>query len=154
MTSEDPRSPGTKNASGPVDPEASSPRYPPASADVENLAGRHDELIAKPVNAYSPLMPIEGQARTPLGRRDRLLLVAVATALLAAAAIGGVTLATRESHSSSGCVVVAVPSTMGGATVHACGAAAHKFCRTQGKRDVTIAAACRSQGYAADVARR
>jgi hypothetical protein len=154
MSSEDPRSPGTKNASGPVDPEASSPRYPPASADVENLAGRQDEVIAKPVNAYSPLMPIEGQARTPLGRRDRFLLVTVATALLAAGAVGGVTLATSESHSNSGCVVVAVPSTMGGATVRTCGSAAHRFCRTQGKHDATVAAACRKQGYAADVARR
>ena len=99
-------------------------------------------------------MPIEGQARTPLGRRDRFLLAAVATALLAAAAVGGVTLATGESHSSSGCVVVAVPSTMGGATVRACGQAAHRFCRTQGKRDATVTAACRRQGYAADVARR
>ena len=154
MTNEDPRSPGTKNASGPVDPEASSPRYPPASADVENLAGREDERFGKPVNAYSPLMPIEGQARTPLGRRDRFLLAAVATALLAAAAAGGVTLARSESHSSADCVVVAVPSTMGGATVRACGQAAHRFCHTQGKRDAAVAAACRSQGYAADVARR
>ncbi|HET8894744.1 MAG TPA: hypothetical protein VFM96_11670 [Gaiellaceae bacterium] len=98
-------------------------------------------------------MPIEGQVRTPLGRRDRLLLAAVATALLAAAAVGGVMLATHGSHSDAGCVVVAVPSTLGGATVRACGPAAHRFCHTQGKRDATIATACRSQGYAADVAR-
>ncbi len=99
-------------------------------------------------------MPIEAQARTPLGRRDRFLLVAVATALLAAAAVGGVMLATRGSRSNAGCIVVAVPSTMGGASVRACGPAAHRFCRTQGKRDATVAAACRKQGYAADVARR
>jgi len=99
-------------------------------------------------------MPIEGQTRTPLGRRDRFLLAAVAIALVAAAAVGGVTLATRGSRSNAGCVVVAVPSTMGGATVRACGPAAHRFCRTQGKRDTTVAAACRAQGYAVDVARR
>jgi len=81
------------------------------------------------------------------------MLAALATALIAAAAVGGVTLATRGSQSSAGCVVVAVPSTLGGATVRACGPAAHRFCRTQGKRDATLAAACRKQGYAADVAR-
>jgi hypothetical protein len=98
-------------------------------------------------------MPIEGQARAPLGRRDRIMLAAVAIAVLAGAAVGGVLLATRGSHSNAGCVVVAVPSTMGGASLRNCGAAAHAFCRTQGKRDPTIAAACREQGYAADVAR-
>jgi uncharacterized membrane protein YeiH len=98
-------------------------------------------------------MPIEEQARAPLGWRDRLLLAALATAVVAAAAAGGVTLATRSSPSNAGCVVVAVPSTMGGASIRNCGAAAHAFCRTQGKLDAAIAAACRHQGYAADVAR-
>jgi hypothetical protein len=41
---------------------------------------------------------------------------------------------------------------MGGARLHNCGSAAHRFCRTQGPRDARIAAACRKQGFAADVA--
>jgi hypothetical protein len=98
-------------------------------------------------------MPIEEQARAPLGGRDKALLAAVAVALVIAAVVGGVLFATRGSSSNAGCVVVAVPSTMGGASLRNCGAAAHEFCRTQGKRDPTIAAACREQGYAADVAR-
>ena len=54
-------------------------------------------------------------------------------------------------RSDAGCIVVDVPSTMGGATVRSCGAAAHDFCRTQGKLDRTVAAACVTQGFAADV---
>ena len=54
-------------------------------------------------------------------------------------------------QSNAGCVVVDVPSTMGGATVRSCGAAAHEFCRTQGRRDRTVATACTTQGFAADV---
>ncbi|SRR5258708_37803445 len=99
-------------------------------------------------------MPIEGQARAPLRGRDKILLVALAAAAVVAAATLTVVLATRGSSSNAGCVVVSVPSTMGGASLRNCGAAAHAFCRTQGKRDATIGAACRSQGYAADVARR
>jgi hypothetical protein len=40
---------------------------------------------------------------------------------------------------------------MGGATVRNCGAAAHEFCRTQGRRDRSIATACTTQGFAADI---
>lgn len=98
-------------------------------------------------------MPIEGQARTPLGRRDRFLVVAVVLAAAVAVA-EAITLSGGGSHANARCVVVHVPSTMGGASLRNCGAAAHAFCRTQGKRDPAIAAACRKQGYAADVARR
>lgn len=45
-------------------------------------------------------------------------------------------------------VDVSVPSTMGGASLRRCGAAARAFCRDQGRSDRTIAAACRRQGYA------
>ena len=46
--------------------------------------------------------------------------------------------------------MVEVPSTMGGARLRVCGADAHAFCRTQGG-DASIAAACRQQGFAADL---
>ena len=100
-------------------------------------------------------MPVEGhweRANTPLRARDRRVLVVVAAVLVV---IGlGIAYAMRPAaRSNAGCIVVDVPSTMGGATVRNCGAAAHDFCRTQGKLDRTVAAACVTQGFAADVPR-
>jgi hypothetical protein len=100
-------------------------------------------------------MPVEGQwqrANTPLSRRDKRLLGALAVLAAAGAAALGIAFATHTSSSGAGCVTVDVPSTMGGARLHNCGNAAHRFCRTQGPRDARIAAACRKQGFAADVA--
>ena len=101
-------------------------------------------------------MPVEGQferANTPLSRRDKRLLAVLAVLAVAAAIAAGVVLATRSGSSSdAGCVVVDVPSTMGGARLRNCGSAAHEFCRTQGLRDPLVGAACRKQGFAADVA--
>ena len=100
-------------------------------------------------------MPVEGQwrrANTPLNRRDkRLLAAAAAVAVAAVAAVGGVYAAHPSGRSDAGCAVVSLPSTMGGAEVRNCGAAAHTFCRLQGRVDTTVAAACRRQGFAADV---
>ena len=97
-------------------------------------------------------MPVEGQwerARTPLSRRDKRLLAAAGALAAAAVAAGGVVYATHSSgRSDAGCVVVRLPSTMGGAEVRNCGAAAKTFCRLQGKVDATVAAACRRAGYA------
>ena len=102
-------------------------------------------------------MPVEGQharANVPLSRRDRRLLAAVAAAALLAVVALVVALTHRTAPpSNAGCVVVTVPSTMGGARVRSCGAAAHAFCHAQGARDASIAAACRRQGYAADLPR-
>jgi hypothetical protein len=102
-------------------------------------------------------VPVEGhweRANTPLRGRDRRVLgvVAVMTVLVA---IGlGVAYALRPAaRSDAGCVVVYVPSTMGGATLRSCGAAAHAFCRAQGRVDRTVATACVTQGFAADVPR-
>lgn len=80
------------------------------------------------------------------------MLVAVVTGLVV---IGlGIAYALRPAaQSNAGCVVVNVPSTMGGATVRNCGAAAHEFCRTQGRLDRSVAIACTAQGFAADVPR-
>ena len=100
-------------------------------------------------------MPVEGQferANTPLSRRDKRLLGALAVVAAAGVAAAGIAFATHTSPSGVGCVTVDVPSTMGGARLRNCGTAAHRFCRTQGPRDARIAAACRRQGFAADVA--
>jgi hypothetical protein len=100
-------------------------------------------------------MPVEGQWRrvnTPLSRHDkRLLAAAAALAALAALALVIAYAVHPASTSNAGCVAIDVPSTMGGARLRTCGADAHAFCHTQGKLDNTIAAACRRQGYAADL---
>lgn len=99
-------------------------------------------------------MPVERQwerANTPLGRRERRLLAAVgAIAVVAAAALAVVLLTRSSSPAASGCLEVKVPSTMGGTSLRVCGAPAHTFCRAQGG-DARIAAACRRQGFAADL---
>jgi len=99
-------------------------------------------------------MPVERRsqrANAPLGRRDKRVLAAVAVVAAVAAVALVVVLLTRPSSPSvSGCLEVKVPSTMGGASLRACGADAHAFCRTQGG-DARIAAACRRQGFAADL---
>ncbi|MGD0716303.1 MAG: hypothetical protein ABSB24_19345, partial [Gaiellaceae bacterium] len=87
-------------------------------------------------------MPVEGQwrrANTPLSRRDKRLLAAAAAVAVAVAAVGAVYAAHPSGRSDAGCVVVSLPSTMGGAEVRNCGAAAHTFCRLQGKVDATVA---------------
>ena len=101
-------------------------------------------------------MPVERQwerARTPLSRRDRRLLLALAAVVVAGAVAAAVVLATRSSSPSpaAGCLVVDVPSTMGGARLTECGAAARRFCLEQGKRDPIVAAACRKQGFLAEL---
>jgi hypothetical protein len=102
-------------------------------------------------------VPVEGhwrRARTPLNRRDKLLLAAVAV-VGAVVLVVAITIALAGRGGTSGgtekCVVVDVPSTMGGARLTQCGSAAHDFCRTEGAKDQIVANACRAQGYAADV---
>ena len=101
-----------------------------------------------------PPVPVEGQwrrAEAPLSRRDKRLLAATAVVAVAVAAVGAVYAAHPSGRSDAGCVVVRLPSTMGGTEVRNCGAAAHTFCRLEGKVDTTVAAACRRAGYAADL---
>lgn len=99
-------------------------------------------------------MPVERQwerANAPLRPRDRRLLAGVGAVAVVALVACAVFLLTRPgSSSASGCLEVKVPSTMGGASLKVCGADAHAFCRTQG-RNSRIAAACRRQGFAADL---
>jgi hypothetical protein len=100
-------------------------------------------------------MPVEGHAQrmiTPLSRRDRRVLGIAAALTAITVAVAGTVYATRPAGSSSaGCVVANLASTMGGVQVKNCGAAAHTFCRIQGKVDPVAAAACRREGFAADV---
>jgi len=101
-------------------------------------------------------VPVEGQwerGRTPLGRRDKLLLAALAALVAAGAIAAAVYFATRPSSSqpAGACLVVDVPSTMGGGHLKECGAAARRFCHEQGKRDPVILAACREQGFLAEL---
>jgi hypothetical protein len=100
-------------------------------------------------------VPVEGQwarVRTSLSRRDKLLLGAAAGIAAAAVAAGGAVYAAHPSgRSDAGCIVATLPSTMGGAEVRNCGAAARRFCRLQGRVDARVAAACRRAGYAVGV---
>ena len=68
-----------------------------------------------------------------LSRRGKQLVFALVGSLLAAAVAIGVWSAVAEDRygpSANGCVNVQIPNTMGGATVHKCGADAVAFCRT------------------------
>jgi hypothetical protein len=73
-----------------------------------------------------------------------VLLLAVAVALFA-------TLSGGSSEAGPGCIRVTVPSTMGGATVHACGPGAARWCHSPESRQSAIArkarAECRRAGY-------
>ncbi len=95
-------------------------------------------------------MPLEGQSRAPLARRDKQLIAVVCAAAVAAGIVLGIKLATRPSSHDSGCVEVTLPSTMGGATIRRCGTAAQTFCRQQGSIPV-VAAACRRDGHGAEL---
>jgi hypothetical protein len=92
-------------------------------------------------------VPVEGQQKTPVRPRDLWFLAALATAAVVAVAVGAYLHFTRASSSEAGCVTVTLASTMGGATIHKCGAAAVRFCREQGSGNPEIAAACRRAGY-------
>ena len=101
-------------------------------------------------------MPVEGQwerGRTPLSRRDKWLLAGLAALLVAGAIAATVYFTTRSSSSqpAEACLAVDLPSTMGGGHLKECGAAARRFCLEEAKRDATVAAACRKQGFLAEL---
>jgi hypothetical protein len=102
-------------------------------------------------------MPVEGQwtrVKTPLRSRDRRALAALAALCAAAAVAAGTVYATASgAPAADRCLVVDVPSTMGGARLKTCGYAAHRFCRTEGRNNSGIAAACMREGYGTDVRR-
>ena len=80
------------------------------------------------------------------------MLVAVAVMLAIAVAVTLVAALTGgSSEAGPGCIRLTVPSTMGGATVHACGPEAARWCRSAESRQAAIArnarAECRRAGY-------
>jgi hypothetical protein len=78
-------------------------------------------------------VPVEGQwdrVNAPLPARDRRVLAIAACVLVLVLAGAAVALVVHRSPSDAGCVVVTVPSTMGGAVIRRCGPAAKTFCRT------------------------
>ena len=94
---------------------------------------------------------MEGQwerARTPLSRRDRRL-VAIFGALAVLAAVAAFTVYLTRSHheSNAGCITRNVPSTMGGASVKTCGAAARRLCAARGRESASVTARCEELGY-------
>jgi hypothetical protein len=91
----------------------------------------------------------------PLGRRARAVLVACAIGaalVLAAVTVWAVVDPDRFVHSADGCVSVAVPSTTGGAFLHACGDRARAMCRTAFAADDRIALMTRPECVAAGLA--
>jgi hypothetical protein len=91
-------------------------------------------------------MPVEEQARRPLSSRDRRFLAAIGC--VAVLGIVGAVIAYADSsgHTSrKDCVVVTLPSTMGGAATRFCGEAASRFCRAQGGTGTPYAVACRRE---------
>jgi hypothetical protein len=80
-----------------------------------------------------------------------VLLAAAIALLLALAVVLFATLTGDSSEAGPGCIRLTVPSTMGGATVHACGPAAARWCRSAEARERAIArkatAECGRAGY-------
>ena len=103
-------------------------------------------------------MPLEGhweRVHTPLrstGKRERRVVV-IGSALLALALVIAVyaALHSGSSKTSPGCLDVVGASSMGGATYHACGRAAARWCRSVATRDDAVARRiqehCRNAGY-------
>jgi hypothetical protein len=102
-------------------------------------------------------MPLEGHwqrqhasLRSATRRERRVMLIVLG--ILATAAIAVVVTASwgGAGASTSGCVDVTVPSTTGGASIHACGAQARRFCASADPipADVVgdVRAACRKAG--------
>ena len=94
-------------------------------------------------------MPLEGQAervRTPLRTSDRRFLGLLgAVALVAIAA--GLAYALSRPAATGRCVSFTIAESVGGATVHKCGAAARRYCRLEASEPQAVQA-CRRAGYA------
>jgi hypothetical protein len=92
-------------------------------------------------------MPVEKQAGRPLGRADRRFLVALGLVAVAAIVAGVVYAATRNGTANGEpCFTAHLQSTMGGVTVHHCGAAAVRYCRVYASTP-SVVQACRKAGF-------
>ena len=95
-------------------------------------------------------MPVEKQAErlaTPLGGRDRRFLALLGLVTVLAILAGGVYAATRGGDpAGAACFSATYASSVGGATVHECGAAAVHYCRVDAV-EPAVAAACRRAGF-------
>jgi hypothetical protein len=83
------------------------------------------------------------------GRREKAVVAAlISCAVLAAIGLGAYAL-TSGAPSRSDCVEVTFASTLGGATVHACGAHARHVCASGAFRGIEqeLRAACRRAGF-------
>jgi hypothetical protein len=92
-------------------------------------------------------VPVERQAAYPLRRRDRRFLLALGVVAALAIAAGIAYAATRGGgHAGERCFTATYPSSVGGATVHRCGADAVTYCLHDANVS-QIAAACRKEGF-------
>jgi hypothetical protein len=95
-------------------------------------------------------VPVEKQAErlvTPLERRDRRFLLVLGLVALAAIVAGAIYGATRSGGTEGGrCFTAHLQSTMGGVTVHHCGADAVHYCRFNATVP-QVAVACRMAGF-------
>jgi hypothetical protein len=93
-------------------------------------------------------MPLEGhwaRTQTPLGARQRAGIGAGAAAL--AAVVVALVIVSPGSAARPGCLDATIPSTTGGAAIHACGDQARALCATAGA-PAAVRTACREAGYA------
>jgi hypothetical protein len=78
---------------------------------------------------YSKTNPGAGEL-THRSKRTIAMVGGLVILALIGAGIWGAFAADPNATSANGCVSVTVPSTMGGAPIHYCGAAARSFCRS------------------------
>ena len=95
-------------------------------------------------------MPVERQAErlaTPLRRTDRRFLLVMGVLALAAV-IAVIVYAVTRPGTANGehCFTATFSASVGGATVHECGAAAVHYCRFNASAP-EVAAACRKEGF-------
>jgi hypothetical protein len=82
------------------------------------------------------------------GRREKVAVGAVLACLVLALAGLGVYALTSGSRARSDCVDVTFASTVGGATLHACGSQARRVCASGGRGiEAELRSACRRAGF-------
>jgi hypothetical protein len=88
-------------------------------------------------------------------RRAALIVTGVVVGVVAAGALTWALTGHSSTfdRSGDGCVTVTFPSTMGGGLEHACGAAAHDWCRAAGAQNDAHAAIVRVQCRVAGISR-